>query len=1323
MPAEASGLTPDGGGGTATSTTSITTPSGRITPSSGASAEKAGGFDVNTCEVPVISSPTPSGSRPGAAVGAVAGAGAAKPSISRTTTPGKSSSNGGGGAAAAAAAPNPPPLPTLDTVAGAYHPEFMFCGDCASCSVPPPPTILPPAVAVGGGGAGKKRGRHHQQKKRQQPPLGNGKDGNGSPVRVNGGGGGDIEMAQLDDDNLFGNRENDNGEDSEKGFIDDDNVENIPSSSSIHTTSHKSLIHVANVTTPGQILVINSILEPLPGVIRLVTKLSDRTVSVDHDPLIVGADRLVSSLREMGYDATISRDGALDFVESSNPTGVCRSTLYVEGICCASEVPAVKAIVKSLGSGVVRVAINITTRTVYVDHDPFRVPADMLAAALNSERFGAKVRKDGAIGSEQKLKPVEIQGSKGRSAFTVRIPNGRGDTNVLSEDDVKPLQTIISAVSGVSKIGVNVRDGIVYVDHDTLLTSAEDIKRALERGRYVVVIRVDAVAELKRLAGDREGKGSSVDLSSGENAMASLGIRKSTFVESTLYLPSMITLDSVRRLEKTMRRNYVKAQVRAFYPHIPSRTLKVEHDPTDDLNAVSAPDLVRLLRMSGFDEASVVVDGAVENLALPEMDYDETIEERGGMTEDASATSTWIGGLHFNVILSGICWFVSMLSIVEGWEDLKYAGIASVVFGIPPVAMKAWRTFRRCQFDANCMMVVAAFGALGLGEFDEAASVAFLFAVSEFLEARATSRARKALSAIVSLRPEHANLINRSTGEVTIVPASRIPVGSYVSVRTGDKVPADGVVEEGTSTVDESSLTGESRPISKEPDNQVSGGSINVGQTRLVVRTTSTVDDSAVSRLIRLVEEAQANRSPTEKLVDSFAKRYTPIVMSAAALMCTIPWAWGAEVGRYWTLNGLIIIVIACPCALTISTPVTYAAGLAATAQKGIIVKGGARLEALGNVKKIVFDKTGTITEGKFALTHLEVVGEARTRNQLLELLALMEGPSSHPLSATLVNAAKKEGIGAPVDVSLTEHTILKGEGVTARVDNHQVYVGNIRLFERLGLYKDLHESRRRSANDWSTAGGTVGFVGILGVGIVGMFCVSDKIRDEAKDVISTLMTDGYEVMMLTGDSDGAAKAVGRDVGLPHECIHSHLMPEDKLHFIGSIRGMSGSRQPVMCGSKELVLMVGDGVNDAPALAVADVGVAMGEGAALAMEMSDVTLMDSNLTKLTYSINMGSKVINTIRENIILSLLAKAVVVGLTFVGKMTLLWAIASDVGIMLMVTLNGMKLLPGRDGASLASERVVPVRVKRGGRYDELQSNDGLRGEGQATTLPEII
>ena len=323
-------------------------------------------------------------------------------------------------------------------------------------------------------------------------------------------------------------------------------------------------------------------------------------------------------------------------------------------------------------------------------------------------------------------------------------------------------------------------------------------------------------------------------------------------------------------------------------------------------------------------------------------------------------------------------------------------------------------------------MVTAALGALALGEYDEAASVSFLFAVSEFLESRASYKARKALSEICALRPDHANVIHPITNEIVVVPADRVPSGSLISVRTGDKIVADGIVTEGSTSIDESSLTGESIPVQKCIGDEVSGGTINIGQTQLVVRTTTTVEDSAVSRLIRLVEEAQSNRSPTEMMVDAFARSYTPSVILIATVMSTVPWYFGSDIGRQWTLKGLIIVVIACPCALTISTPVTYAAGLAATAKRGVIIKGGAKLEAMGSVDHIVFDKTGTLTKGRFSVTQMAVIGDSKSRQEMLQLLSLMQERASHPIASSLVQAVKNEGINVPRQMLITDHQILK---------------------------------------------------------------------------------------------------------------------------------------------------------------------------------------------------------------------------------------------------------------------------------------------------------
>ena len=563
------------------------------------------------------------------------------------------------------------------------------------------------------------------------------------------------------------------------------------------------------------------------------------------------------------------------------------------------------------------------------------------------------------------------------------------------------------------------------------------------------------------------------------------------------------------------------------------------------------------------------------------------------------------------------------------------------------------------------------------------AAVTFLFALSEWLEVRATSRARQALSAIVQLRPECANLVHPSTKEIIVVSASSVPVGALVSVKTGDKVPCDGIVVDGRSTVDESSLTGESRPVRKGPNDEVSGGTINSGSAQLVIQTTSTADDSAVARLIRLVEEAQANRSETEKLVDQFARVYTPFVVFAALMMCTIPWAWGTEIGAEWTRNGLVLIVVACPCALIISTPVSYVAGLAATAQKGVLVKGGSHLEALGLVKKVCFDKTGTLTQGKFKLLHLNVIGDRRPRNEVLETLALMEERASHPLAQAILDAARNEGVSIPKSSHLKDHTFLAGEGVSGVIDGHEVHVGNFRLFGRLGLLDDLPQKEIAAVENWEAGGGTVGFMSIEGDGIVCAYCVADSVRPESAEVIGKLRALGVDVAMLTGDNRDAAQAIGKQVGLNQEEIKGQLLPEEKLSIVEGMKDNRSGGQSIFANaisSKRMVLMCGDGINDGPSLAAADVGVAMGEGAALAMETADVTLLDSNLSKLVYSITMGRRVIRKIKENVVFSLFVKFLVLGFALTGKAHLWAAIASDVGTMILVTLNGMLLLPAR-------------------------------------------
>eukprot|EP00569_Conticribra_weissflogii_P000080 CAMPEP_0171356732 /NCGR_PEP_ID=MMETSP0878-20121228/45878_1 /TAXON_ID=67004 /ORGANISM="Thalassiosira weissflogii, Strain CCMP1336" /LENGTH=1229 /DNA_ID=CAMNT_0011862759 /DNA_START=432 /DNA_END=4121 /DNA_ORIENTATION=- len=870
---------------------------------------------------------------------------------------------------------------------------------------------------------------------------------------------------------------------------------------------------------------------------------------------------------------------------------------------------------------------------------------------LDSNRDYVSSATDTLVDAAAEISPPTVapdgDGARvGRSHFFVE--------KICCASEARAINSIVKPLEGVLAITVNTTSKIVYVDHHVDILSAADIAGALNQEQFGCHVKKDAAQTMAQRT----------------------GIPTDCFVKSTFEIIEFEKADSVEgflrteipddHIMKTVEIDSVK------------KILTVHHNPY----YLTASSIKKHLESTAI-KSSLLSDGGADGMwALSQMS--EPVEE---ILEQHRAIVRW------NIILSGICWMLSMLSYIGGkWIYLKYVGLLSVAFGLPPIALKAYRTLRRLHFDVNCMMLFATVGAVALQEFTEAAAVTFLFSISEALESIATSRARNALSAIVQLRPDRASVINPITKQIVVLPASAVPIGTLVSVKTGDKVPCDGCVVEGQSTVDESNLTGESIPVKKGPGSMVSGGTTNNGATQLVVQTTATADQSAVAKLIRLVEEAQTNRSETEKLVDRFAAVYTPIVLLAALCMCTIPWAFGNEKGRAWVMTGLITIVIACPCALIISTPVTYVAALAAAAQRGIVIKGGAYLEAMGSVKEIAFDKTGTLTEGVFALLHFESVS-SRSRKEVLEYLTLMESPASHPLSHAIIKGAANEQVKIPKDLSLQNHTLLPGEGIAADIDGKKVHVGNIRLFKRLGYYDELSKTNRDTVEEWAQSGGTVGLISIEGEGITGMFSVTDKVRDESKSVVAALKERGISIKMLTGDLTPAALCIGKQIGLSSEDVKSQLLPEDKVEFIANAVQVN-KNQKRWWKSTRNVMMVGDGVNDAPALALADVSVAMGEGAALAMEASDVTLMDSNLEKLVYMTQLGRRVIRTIVENVTFSLVTKAIVMGFAFAGRASLWAAIVSDVGAMLLVTLNGMKLLPSSRKVRENDLLVSPVR-----------------------------
>ncbi|KAL3935253.1 MAG: hypothetical protein SGBAC_009192 [Bacillariaceae sp.] len=857
---------------------------------------------------------------------------------------------------------------------------------------------------------------------------------------------------------------------------------------------------------------------------------------------------------------------------------------------------------------------------------------------------------------------------------TVEVKSKFFVNGICCTTEVPIVKRILRPVKGVSRVQIHLVAKSVTVHHSPESVTAIQLAQTLEAQGFPTQIIHD---------GSSRSSGANTGATTTSLGGETKQMERSKFVVSTLSVDHEWSRENAQELVKALRNEYrCSHKVRAIHPNSISKTIKVEHDPIE----VSINDIAVSLKSKCAASVIVAVDGGGCNLYMPKNESDLEGQDATA-TGPARLFSQHLskGGTEFlsfnvlrcNVAMSGIFWILSLPSHFELLESFKYFGLASVAFGLPPILKKAFRTLRRCQFDANCMMTTAAIGAICLQQYDEAASVAFLFSISELLERRASRKACEALKDICDLKPEYANVIHPETKELVVVPADQVVLGSLISVKTGDKIATDGVIVEGHSLVDESSLTGESIPMPKSIGDNVKGGTINIGKTQLVIRTNATVEDSAVSRLIQLVEDAQSNRSETEKLIDSFARTYTPTVMIIAVLMVIVPLLIGSDNSRQWMLNGLIIIVIACPCSLTISTPVTYAAGLAATAQKGIVVKGGAKLEAMGSVEKVVFDKTGTLTSGVFSLVHFDVCSRTKTRRELLALLALIEGRSSHPVAACLVQAAKDESAAIPHDWILSDHTLLKGEGVSANVSGTTVFVGNQRLFARLDLLESLSENQRDKTDSWARTGSMIGFIGTKEEGIVGAFCVKDTIREEAKRVVQDLHDAGIESMLCTGDSNAVAKAVGYEIGIAPECIRSQMLPEEKYQYVESLKNPPSKRGCAFWQKQQYVLFCGDGVNDAPALATADIGCALGEGAAMAMVTSDITLMDSNLAKITETIAIGKKVQKTIKENIILSLLGKLVVVALTFSGRMSLLLAVASDVGIMLVVTLNGMKIL----------------------------------------------
>jgi Zn2+/Cd2+-exporting ATPase len=587
------------------------------------------------------------------------------------------------------------------------------------------------------------------------------------------------------------------------------------------------------------------------------------------------------------------------------------------------------------------------------------------------------------------------------------------------------------------------------------------------------------------------------------------------------------------------------------------------------------------------------------------------------------------------------------------WSWPAFA-LAVVLAGRQPAA-RAWASLRQRSLDIHVLMAVAVSGALLLGDWAEAATVVWLFAVSQWLEVRTMERAREAIRAVITLAPTEATV--KHGDHTHTVAVDTVTPGTIIAVAPGEKLPLDGVVVAGRSDVNQAPITGESMPVSRGDGDEVFAGTIN-GQGALDVRVTRAVRDTTLARIVHLVEAAQAQRAPTQQFVDRFARWYTPLVVGLAAAIFLGPVALGGASPAVWGYRALVLLVVACPCALVISTPVSIVAALATAARRGVLVKGGAHLERLAGVRVVAFDKTGTLTTGEPVVASVTPMNGADALD-VLRIAAAVESRASHPIGAALVEAARTRGL-APLAADDVRNR--PGLGVEARVGGARIAVGNARLAVEHGADSDAVAA---AAADCASRGETVVLVTIDGVLRLSAGVV-DRPRPIATDVVRLLHDHGIaHVALLTGDSLAAASALARLTGVTD--VRAGLLPADKLAAVADLRRAHGP-----------VAMVGDGVNDAPALAAADVGIAMGTvGSAAALEAADVALMSDELQKVPYAIRLSRATLANVRTNVAISLGLKAAVLLLAVAGWSTLWMAVLADTGASVLVVANAMRLL----------------------------------------------
>ena len=700
---------------------------------------------------------------------------------------------------------------------------------------------------------------------------------------------------------------------------------------------------------------------------------------------------------------------------------------------------------------------------------------------------------------------------------------------------------------------------------------------------------------------------------------------------SRIFVPAMDCPDEEREIRTALAR---LRGVEEIVFRLFSRQVEVRH--RCDLGEIL--DALRAIGMEGRP-----LDGALRHADIPE-------------AAKAPLLSFWVSAA---LLCAGAGLLLSAPS--SPWPGRFF--LAAILAGGARIAAQGAREIRNRSLGMNALMTISIGGATLMGEWAEAGVVVSLYALANVLEARSLDRARKATADLFTFSPESAVVrVGGVGGREKAVPAGEVREGDILVIRPGQRVPVDAKVFKGVSDLNESVLTGESVPVTKKEGDPLYAGTVN-GRGLLLAEAVRPLSESTIALILRRVEEAQARKAPIQTFMEKFAAAYTPAVLVSALLVGVLPPLLGFGAMSAWAYRGLVLLVIACPCAIVLAAPVVTVTALTRATRDGILIKGANHLEALGKVRAVAFDKTGTLTRGRLRVARV-VAAEGYDEAEVVRMAGAVEAGSAHPVAEAVRHEAQRRGIAQAARGTLARtFAVLEGRGVSAEVEGRRVYVGNPRLFEEIGSFSAATGTLLSAPEE--RASRTVTVVG-TDAGIAGFLEMEDEIRPEAGEAVRSLASLGVEhVVMLTGDRDAVARAAGGSVGIGE--IFSGLLPEDKLRKVEELVASHGA-----------VAMVGDGVNDAPALALASVGIAMGAaGSPAAIETADVALMAEDLRKVPEAVVLGRRMVSVIRQNVIASLAIKACFLAAAVAGFATLWMAVAADMGTTLLVIFNGMRLL----------------------------------------------